>query len=116
MKDNPDQLDLFGFHAPKPIAQSRAPRETPKARPFPLTAIEAGADRLIDPLCYLGFVTNSRRAVCAACLGELGAQRSLKGQTFYRYIWPATGRVETAQASRFECSECGVTFIGESIP
>ena len=86
----------------------------PVARPFPLCAAEAEIDSLVNPLSYLGFVTASKRAVCAACLALHGAQRVLKGETFYRYVWKPKGP-ETALAGDHECSECGASFEGVSI-
>jgi hypothetical protein len=86
----------------------------PTARPYPLTAREAGRDTLVAPLLYVGIVTSRERVVCAQCLTRDGAQRSLAGEKFARYLWrPGTGFVEACTLSA--CDVCGFEVHHEAV-
>lgn len=115
-RPEPARADVLLDPPPAPDQQPPRPAPTGLARHrFPMTGVEAAAHTVCNPLQYRGFVTESRRAVCAKCLDSKGAQRVLRGSTFYRWIWrPAD--LPTAETATYECSDCGAAFEGESIP
>lgn len=113
------QLSLFDSPTNETIASFNPKRSTEpelaKDRPFAAPARDAEfIQSSRGEARYVGFVTQQSRTVCRVCLERDGAQRSLAGGAFLRYLWaPLKDAKGKSSFKVHSCDVCGATFSAE---